>query len=206
MLDGSQPRFVVLEGIDGSGTTTQSERLSHALRTRGHEVCTTHEPSTGRIGTLARHGLGEGDADLSHDALALLFAADRLDHVAREIDPALRRGEIVVCDRYVLSSYAYQGLTCPPDWVAAINRRARVADVTFWLDLDAEVAAARVAARQRETGQSDERFDRLDLQRRLAASYRRLAEAEDPVIRVDAAASADDVAAAILRHCIEMGL
>ena len=93
----SRGLFVVLEGLDGAGTTTQCEALGQALRAAGKRVATTREPSDGPVGMLIRQaltgrlGLGRG-APLTPDAMALLFAADRVDHVASEIEPALKKG------------------------------------------------------------------------------------------------------------------
>src|SRR5690349_10994916 len=104
----SSPRrgfFLVLEGLDGAGTTTQLECLSRALRQRGATVCATREPSDGPVGVMLRQALTgrlglKGGAPLSHETLALLFAADRMDHLQAEVLPALERGETVICDRY----------------------------------------------------------------------------------------------------------
>src|SRR5215471_2535238 len=109
--------FVVLEGLDGAGTTTQAERLASRLRQAGYAVLVTREPSDGPVGTVLRRALAGGVAlphrggPLSDHTLALLFAADRMDHLCAEILPALGKGQIVLCDRYLLSSYAYQGAT-----------------------------------------------------------------------------------------------
>src|SRR6185369_8913434 len=106
--------FVVLEGIDGSGTTTQLGRLQAYLERRGRAVHPTREPSTGPVGRLLReillgqHRLPGGEP-ADGLAMALLFAADRRDHVRREIEPALGAGRDVVSDRYLLSSLAYPG-------------------------------------------------------------------------------------------------
>src|SRR6218665_1791663 len=98
-------KFVVIEGVDGAGTTTQSHRLLRALSERGVEVHMTREPSTGPIGTLLRQALTHrlvtpGGHAMRWETMALLFAADRTDHVQVEIEPALRQGKFVVCDRY----------------------------------------------------------------------------------------------------------
>src|SRR4051794_39709628 len=108
-------RFIVIEGLDGAGTTTQTERLATRLREEGHRVLTTREPSDGPVGMLLRQALTGrltlpgAHAPLADETLALLFAADRTDHLASRVEPALGRGEVVLCDRYVLSSLAYQG-------------------------------------------------------------------------------------------------
>ncbi len=202
----THPRFIVLEGIDGSGTTTQSAALAAALRDRGHAVHETREPSRGPVGATVRDQLAisaEATETVDPATLALLFAADRLDHLKREIDPALASGQLVLCDRYLLSSYAYQGLHCPPDWISAINRRAPPPDLTLFLDLDADTAMARVAGRSAETGVVHERFDDLRLQRRLATSYRRLAAVVSDgtaVVRVDGSPPQE----AVLRHLVSI--
>lgn len=206
----SPPRFLVLEGIDGSGTTTQAKRVGERLRARGHRVVDTREPSPGPIGTLTRSMLAAGGAlSVGPEALALLFAADRLEHLAREIEPALAEGALVLCDRYVVSSWVYQSLDCELAWVQTINRCARWPDLTFVFDLPAELALARVAARRAASGEPLERFDHDATQRRLAAGYRRAldeADAGAKLVRIDAAADIEAVSDAIMQHCIAAGL
>lgn len=213
MRDPSIPRFLVFEGIDGSGTTTQRARVADALRERGHAVHETREPSDGPIGKLARELLavapGISDTHRTVDAagLALLFAADRLEHLAREIEPVLAAGKIVLCDRYVVSSWVYQSLDCDSAWVRTINERARWPDLTFVFDIEAELALARVAARREATGEAVERFDVPETQRRLARGYAAvLAEPRPGLVRVDAAASIEAVTTSILARCIAAGL
>lgn len=167
-------RFIVLEGIDGSGTTTQAQTLVAALEQAGTPARFTHEPSTGPLGRVLRQLLTGDEQVLSRswDGMALLFAADRLDHVTREIEPALAAGITVVCDRYDLSSIAYQSATAPEGesavpWLQAINQRARRPDLTLVLDVDPEVAELR----RTERGEPAELFERRELQRRLAELY-----------------------------------
>jgi|SRR5688572_11617607 len=201
-------RFIVLEGIDGSGTTTQARALTDALSRRGHSVLSTHEPSDGSVGRLARQRLAADGPPLDPHALALLFAADRLDHVAGEIEPALADGRIVVCDRYVASSWAYQSLACPIDWVRAINRHAPWPDLTLWLDLPVADAQQRIATRRDAIGTPQEIFDAKRLQERIAIAYAEVLG--DPelggVVRVDATKPQDEVAATLVRLCIDAGL
>ena len=208
------PRFLVLEGIDGSGTTTQRDRLSASLRARGHIVHATREPSDGEIGKLTRALLAvEEGQTRSVDAagLALLFAADRLEHLQREIVPALDRGEVVLCDRYLVSSWVYQSLDCDPGWVRDINRHALWPELTFMFELAPEIALARVAARRESSGEAVERFDVPETQRRLARGYAEVLTRVDPaaqpgLVRIDAAQSIDAVTAALLDHCVRAGL
>src|SRR5262249_12921185 len=150
------PVFIVLEGIDGSGTTTQLPRLQAHLEARGRPVHATREPSGGPVGRLlreillGRHALPDG-APADGLAMALLFAADRRDHLRREIEPALAAGEDVVSDRYLMSSLAYQGEEAERAWVAELARGVRPADLTLLLDVPVEVAAQRRAAAGRAT-------------------------------------------------------
>lgn len=104
--------LIVIEGIDGAGTTTQTDLLVAWLTRIGIPSIATREPSDGPIGVVARKHLGRHLDLASPEAEALAFAADRMDHVASEIVPALARGTTVVADRYYLSSLAYQSLQC----------------------------------------------------------------------------------------------
>lgn len=129
-------RFIVLEGLDGSGITTQTELLRTWCEGRGVSVYVTKEPSDGPAGSIIKQALKHRLQGLTPDALALLFAADRLDHVMSEIKPALSRGYNVVCDRYYLSSYAYQLVEVPDlDWLKSINNRCPSPDLTIYLDV-----------------------------------------------------------------------
>jgi dTMP kinase len=206
--------FVVLEGIDGSGTTTQAARYAAHLRAQRRLVHVTHEPSNGPIGTQIRLVLRQRlqmPATHQAEAMALLFAADRLDHVASEIDPLLRDGYVVISDRYDLSSLAYQSITsanaaeAPPsqrqtvgtvEWIRTLNRFARRPHVTVVLDVSPDVAASRRRAR----GGVAEMYEDADLQARLAAAYRRAEELVpgDQVIHIDGDRDPDTVAAALI--------
>jgi dTMP kinase len=204
----SRGRFIALEGIDGSGTTTQRGALAHVLRARGHVVLETNEPSSGSIGRLARERLAQGAATLDRGALALLFAADRLDHVATEVEPALADGRVVITDRYVMSSWVYQALDCDPAWVRAINQRAPWPDLTFVLDVPASEAMRRVTARHGgDEGPALEIFETTPLQERVAAGYSALAREGLPhVVRVDGSLPMAEVTARLLAACIDAGL
>ena len=206
MIEGSgDGLFVVLEGIDGSGTTTQAERLAAHLRAEKRLVQVTREPSPGPIGAQIRLVLtGRINLPVTNQAevMALLFAADRLDHVTSEIDPYLRDGYVVLSDRYDLSSLAYQSITTgersPAEvvaWIRELNRFARRPDVTLVLDVSPEVAAARRRAR----GGAAELFDDAELQGRLAAAYLRAEELVpgDRVIHLDGDRAPDQVASSV---------
>ena len=178
-------RFIVLEGIDGSGTTTQLRHVVEWLERRGELVHATREPTEGPIGSMLRQvlrgrlvatpGAAKGDArtmPLDPAAVALLFAADRLDHLHNEVVPQLEAGRQVVCDRYLLSSLAYQSLESDLRFVRNINEKAIAPDLTIFLRVRAEVAMGRI-----ETGRSHkETFEQLPLQKRIAAAYDKLLE------------------------------
>lgn len=198
---------MVLEGIDGAGTTTQAERYAAYLRERGRRVHITREPTHGPIGSLIRHvlkhriSLKEGTRA---QAMALLFAADRLDHVEHEITPMIESGYVVISDRYDLSSLAYQSVTSAKDearraeavaWIRTLNRYARRPDITLVLDVSPAISAERRRARSMET----ELFDDSALQAELASAYMRaeLLVPGDRLVHLNGEASPSSVMQAI---------
>ena len=165
-------RFVVLEGIDGSGTTTQAARLAAWLKQKDLPVEPTREPTDGPVGSLIQRAL-KGEIELDEKALALLFAADRIEHVHGVIEPALARGSWVISDRYVLSSLAYQSVHVPLPWVRLLNQYAPWPDVTFLLDAPVEVCLQRIRALGRPT----EHYEKAETLQRIRENYQALAEA-----------------------------
>lgn len=210
--DAARPPFIVLEGIDGAGTTTQTQRLKARLEAGGRPVHTTREPSDNPIGVLIRKILRGEIAERSAGSapmMALLFAADRIDHGLSEIEVARAEGKIVVSDRYDLSSLAYQSAahrsdrvdgrseSADPivDWIRSLNRHAMRPDITVVVDVPSDVARARRIDR----GQAEELYEAAELQARLADVYLR-AEALVPgdfVVHVDGIGSVDEVGARI---------
>ena len=163
-------RFIVLEGLDGAGTTTQAHLLGERLAARG-PVWVTWQPSDRPAGLLIRRIL-KGEVVTDPRALALLFAADRLDHVYGPggIAEHLSRGENVVCDRYYLSSLAYQTLDASFTWVHSINSQAMRPDLTVFLEVPVLVCLERIGARQ---GERKELFEREEALQRVRESYYR---------------------------------
>lgn len=198
------PLLIVLEGIDGSGTTTQGDRLTTWLRNKGYRVYFTHEPSGGPAGMLIRLALsrrllgsnfqyqeqsenqGAAKTSLDPHSLALLYAADRMDHLAAEVLPNLDKGRIVICDRYVLSTLAYQGLSVDEDWLLEINRFARPADLTIYLD----VAVEHARHRMRRTRWTKELYEDEEQLRLISERYQVLLRTREkeigPCTTVDA--------------------
>jgi dTMP kinase len=200
--------LIVLEGIDGAGTTTQAARLAEALRADGRDVHLTREPSDGPVGTLLREFLSGNHAPVDQTTLALLFAADRADHLHREVEPAIARGAVVISDRWYHSSLAYQGTDEKRAWISVLNERARRPELTVFLDVDPEVAARRrSAARRRE-----EIFDRIETQRAIADGYRSVIETLSETERIatldgerDPDAVTADLVALARQTCAEAG-
>jgi dTMP kinase len=197
--------LIVLEGLDGAGTTTQVERLASALRAEGQAVLTTREPSDGPVGVLIRQALTGrlvlpgGAGPLAPETLALLYAADRTDHLRARVLPALEAGQVVLSDRSVLSSLAYQGASLPMEWVESINAHAVPADLTLFVGVSIEVAARRRAAR----GGPEELFDAEEKQRRISRQYEaaiRLRGKREHVVRIDGDQPVEAVTADCLAH------
>jgi len=210
-MSPARGRFLVLEGLDGAGTTTQAQRLAARLREHGRKVHVTAEPSSGPVGALVRQILtrrvagGGGGVGFDPASLALLFAADRLDHLAAEIEPRLAAGWDVLSDRFTLSSLAYQSVACgDPAWVEAVNRHAVAPDATLFLDVRPRTALGRRFAA--ETAR--EIFEVPAFQRRVARAYRkgiaRLRATGQRVEIVDGERPVEEVTRALERIALRM--
>jgi dTMP kinase len=167
--------FITFEGLDGSGKSTQAELLAEAVRGTGREVVATREPGGTPLGEQVRELLLRGD-EISPWAEAALFTAARAELVDRVIAPALDSGALVICDRYLDSSLAYQGVArgLGVDRVLELNLtaiRGQLPDRTFLLEIDPDAAARRVGQEGDRIEQEDERF-----RRQVANAYRLLAE------------------------------
>jgi dTMP kinase len=196
-------RLIVLEGLDGAGTTTQARRLVDHLRAHGRAAHGTREPSDGPIGKLIREMLTGGHAipgtAIAQSTFGLLFAADRLDHLQREVEPQLAAGALVVSDRWYHSSLAYQGTGADRDWITALNARARRPDLTIFLEVRPEVAAKRRV----DAGRVQELFEDLRMQEEVAAGYKatiaELTVQGERIEVIDGEATPDEVFAAIVQ-------
>ncbi|MDQ1383553.1 MAG: dTMP kinase [Actinomycetota bacterium] len=190
-------RFIVVEGGEGVGKSTQVPRLAASLRASGREVVVTHEPGDTKLGAELRAVLLHADDHVDARAELLLMIADRAQHLAEVVTPALARGAIVVCDRYEPSTLAYQGVARGLG-VESVERLSEWAttgvepDVVVVLDLPDEIAEARVSVDR-------DRFERAgsDFHARVRTAYRDLAPARGWVL-VDADGTPDDVAARVL--------
>lgn len=201
MSTGAQPRrFIVFEGGEGAGKSTQVQRLAEALRGQGHAVVTTREPGGSPGAELIRKLLVDGEtARWSPQTEALLINAARADHLARVIRPALAQGEWVICDRFADSTMAYQGYGMNVDraWLDDLRRRVVGDDepgLTLVFDLAVEIGLSRAVASQRY-----ERMGRA-FHETLRAAFQQIAQARDGRHRVviDAGGTPDEVARDVL--------
>lgn len=191
-------QFIVFEGIDGSGKSTQIALLAEKMRNCGIQVAATCEPSDGAIGKLLREVL-RGEVKTNDEAIAALFLADRMDHIRREKDGLLAmldRGITVLCDRYYFSSYAYHSVTMDMDWVIEANALAANRlrpDVTLFLDISAEESYARIT-QNRGTVELFEKKERLEATRKKYLEAFAKQKQKEKVIIIDASRSVEAIA------------
>jgi len=188
------PNFVVFEGGDGSGTTTQLALLQKRFENAAKPVFfPTFEPTDGQIGKVIRAALKKEIA-LEPQTLCFLFAADRSEHLHGQggVLERCARGELVVSDRYVLSSLVYQGIECGDDLPQALNCRFPFPEITFFFDVEPQTAIERLKARG-----TAELYEYLDFQKKARLKYAQEVEkygASSRVVTVDASKPAQEVA------------
>jgi len=145
MTKKNRGMFICVEGLDGSGKTTQAKRLVNNLRLRGFDSVYTTEPTKGEVGRFIRRFVLNRDKRVPATLEALLFAADRIDHVEKEITPFLKQDMVVVCDRYVHSSLAYQGAAgLNLEWVEYINQFVLKPNLSLLIDASTDVVVKRL--------------------------------------------------------------
>lgn len=197
--------LITFEGIDGSGKSTQARRLHERLEAAGQGTLLVREPGGTALSEHVRRLLLDPSLDVEPLAEMLLFSAARAQLVARRIRPALDRGQTVVCDRFYDSTTAYQGAgraVADAAWLRAFNLRVTgglVPDRTYFIDVDPEVARARIAHRAGEEPAAD-RMETASagFYDRVAAAYRQLAREETArFVQVDGNQPPDDVHAAV---------
>ncbi len=200
--------FITFEGTDGSGKTTQIKLLEDYLRQKGYEVVISREPGGTRISEIIRDIiLDPKNKEIVPLTEMILYAASRAQHVAEVIDPAIDSGKIVICDRYVDSSYAYQGGGRGMDLkvIADVNRIAvngTVPDITFFLDIDPEVALKR---RINSTGADRIEQEKLDFHTRVYDGYKKLSILyPDRIKTIDAEKSIEEVSLQINNYFDEL--
>ena len=189
--------FICIEGIDASGKTTQAKLLVKNLNEKGYEAIYTSEPTHGFFGQILRRKILYGNERVPAVIEALLFALDRLEHVEKEIEPALKEGKIVVSDRYVYSSIAYQGAAgLDLTWIEEINRWAIKPDLAIYLDVPAEVVIKRLKEKRSV-------METLENQRKVREIYLKLVK-EGRLVLVDGNRSVEEIEKEILQKVLKL--
>jgi len=168
-------KFIVFEGIDGSGKTTQVGRLAQKLQSKGVKIHTTFEPTNGPVGAILRQYLVQR-VSFDPRVLPYLYAADRGDHLYNDktgIERALGSGVTVICDRYILSSFAYQVPEHSFELVDTLNRSFRKPDLTIFLRRDPRSG---LSEKQKQSNYSKDANDTLEKQTSVAAEYEQAIE------------------------------
>lgn len=200
--------FITLEGGDGSGKSTQSAILAEWLRGRGRTVVVTREPGGTALGLELREIILHSRSYIAPRAEALIYAADRAHNIATVVRPALERGEVVIQDRYIDSSVAYQGAGRVLDpaevrGLSAWGTESLDPDLTILLDLDVDAGRARLNAAEKD-------FDRLEAEKqefheRVRTGFLQIASAEpERVAVVDASRSVQEIAATIRSRVVAL--
>ena len=188
--------FIVIEGLDGSGKTTQATILARRL-SQSHNAVLTAEPSRGKIGAFIRECCLYEQKRLPTEAEALLFAADRIEHIQDEVKPALDAGKLVICDRYVYSSLAYQGSAgLSLDWIKTINARALQPDFSIFIDVSPERVLERLK-RKRSV------METLETQKKVRDVYLKFV-AKGELVKVDGDKPKEVVADALYAKVLEL--
>jgi dTMP kinase len=178
--------FICIEGLDGCGKTTQAKLLAKKLR-KSHNALYTAEPSHGKIGTYIRKSYLYGEKRLSIVLEALLFAADRIEHVENEVIPALKEGRLVISDRYVYSSLAYQGAAgLNLDWIEKVNEHALKPDLAVFIDVNPEAVMNRLKPKKSV-------MENLETQKKVREIYLKFVE-DGSLTRINGDKSKNEVA------------
>ena len=179
--------FICIEGIDASGKSTQARRLVRHLCRRGFDAIYTTEPSNGEVGSFIKRYVLQRKRRVPAVVEALLFAVDRVDHNECEIEPALESGQIVVSDRYIYSSLAYQGAAgLRLDWLEKVNEFARQPDLAVFIDVKPETVMSRLKPKKSV-------MENLETQQKVRKMYLKFVE-EGRLTRINGDKSKTDVA------------
>jgi dTMP kinase len=178
--------FICIEGLDGCGKTTQAKLLAKKLG-KSHNALYTAEPSHGKIGTYIRKSYLYGEKRLSIILEALLFAADRIEHIENEVIPALKEGHLVISDRYVYSSLAYQGAAgLNLDWIEKVNEHALKPDLAVFIDVNPEAVMNRLKPKKSV-------MENLETQKKVREIYLKFVE-DGSLTRINGDKSKNEVA------------
>ena len=207
ILKQQRGKFIVFEGIDGSGKTTQIKMISKRIQDLNLKVYTTFEPTAGPIGSLIRQMLS-GKMKTDQRTLASLFAADRMDHLVNETDGIRKKideGELVICDRYYFSSYAYHAQYMDMEWVIhanSLNAEILRPDLTVFIDVAPETCFERI-----KNSRSDfEMYEKIDIMKKVRINYLKAFEklkGLEKIAVIDGNSSMDHVSNAVFHEVMK---
>jgi dTMP kinase len=190
--------FIAIEGLDGSGSSTQCEKLRNYMDIRGMKTIVTKEPTNNLIGGLIR-GVLTHDWTISPAGLQLLFCADRAHHLEKEIMPALEQGISVICDRYMFSTLAFGAMDCELEWLKTLNKNFMIPDLTFILEVNPAECVKRIGK-----GRSKfELFEQEEKLRVVLENYRKISTQYPRMFRVNGENSPDTVLKELVRNVEE---
>ena len=183
--------FIAFEGLDGSGSSTQSRLLVEKLEASGYAALLTKEPTGNTpIGKLIREVL-QHKWDCSPEGLQLLFSTDRAEHLKNTIKPAIKNGQFVITDRYLFSTIAYGSLAVDDvSWLEGLNEKFRIPDITFLFKLDPKTCIERIKGR----GSDFELFEKHEKLTIIWQNYEKIAEKYDNIHIIDATKSIEEIA------------
>ena len=198
MAEKKRGAFIAFEGIDGSGKGTQIKKLKKRLEKEGYPIFRTAEPNDSPFGSLI-HQIMIGRVKTTNDVIAAMFVADRLDHIENDTNGLLKfinQGINVITDRYYFSSYAYQSVDLPMDWIIEANRPAAQLlrpDLTVFIDVDPQVTMARIE-QNRLTRELFEKTDRLtETRKRYFEAFEKLKD-EEKILIINGDRDIDEIA------------
>ena len=181
--------FIAFEGLDGSGSSTQSRLLAERLEKNGHAVFLTKEPTKDTpTGKMIREIL-QHRWEVAPETLQLLFSADRAEHLRTQIEPALKNKQVAITDRYLFSTLAYGALDIPMGWLKTLNKNFRIPDVTFLFKLDPKECIKRIAGR----GSDFELFEHHEKLVKIWGNYEKVAQDFPNFHIIDATKSIEEI-------------
>ena len=210
LMERERGGFVTFEGIHGSGKSTQIQNISKRLKAQDLKIYTTFEPTDGHIGSLIRQMLS-GTISINQRTIALLFAADRTEHLTNQkngIKQKIDQGEMVLCDRYYFSSYAYHAQYIDLDWVIHINSlNAEILkpDLTIFIDVDPDICIERI----KQSRSQFEMYEKIDVMKKVRANYFKAFEIlkdKEKIVVINGNTRPDKVEDAILNEINKFGI
>ena len=209
-MERQRGRFIVFEGIDGSGKSTQIQNISKRLNSQNLKIYTTFEPTDGPVGSLIRQMLS-GTIPIDQRTIALLFAADRTEHLTNKkngIKKKVDHGEIVLCDRYYFSSYAYHAQYIDMEWIIhtnSLNAEILKPDLTIFIDVDPDICIERIKLSRSQF----EMYEKIDVMQKVRANYFKAFDKlrdKEKIVVVDGNTSLQKVEDAIFNEINKLGL